>query len=156
MKTRYAVLVLIVAVAAACSLDLIQTQTLTNPTGTSPTAAPSPGATPTPLPTAAVETVRIAEIGREGGAGCVVAGEPTVLPPAPCKAILTCTPLDAAGRDVGLGYTPEWEVAGNGGFTETSVNPFNGRAECDSGTGSILLTCKVGGKAGVKGYLCRG
>ncbi len=145
-----------VAVALACSLDFSQTteqnQNNQNPTGPSGGATPAP----TPLPgvsVGSVATVRVVELGRES---CPVPPDPNVLGPFPCKAILTCTPLDSGGRDVGLSFTPEWDVIGPGGVTPTSVNPYNARAECDGTTGSILVVCTVDGKAGVKGYTCRG
>jgi len=138
----------------ACSLDFSQNTEQnqnnqpTGPTGVTPTASPLPG-----VPVGAVATVRVSEIGREL---CGTATDPDVLPPFPCKAVVTCTPLDSGGKDVGLGYTPDWNVVGPGGVTPTSVNPYNARAECDGTTGSILVVCTVSGKAGVKGYTCRG
>lgn len=138
-----------------CDLNISQNQTVDTGTGPSPTA--SPGAQPTPLPSAApaVATLNVAEFGREGGADCVVAGQPGVLPFRPaepyCRVLLTCTARDANGTDIGLLLaTPAWDNA-----LPTTVNPWNARGECAGPNGAITFSCAVGGKVATRTYECR-
>jgi hypothetical protein len=141
-------LLLVVLGLAGCvdiSNDLRNDQQQTSPTGGGTVPGPSP--TPTPKP---VASVAVGYTAREG-LNCDV--PPNLL--IGCKAFVTCTPRDASGVDVGPLYVPAWDTLGPIAFDTTTINFYNGRAEC-SAPGQAAISCTVGEKTGVYQLTCTG
>lgn len=137
---------------AACDLSFINesvNNNNNNPSG--PSANPTPTPSPSPGVVPPVATLNVAEYGREGQPGCGTGDQLGFRAVEPyCRVLITCTPRDEAGVDIGSKLPPpEWFNA-----SPTTVNPWNARGECSSASGTVMFGCSVGGKSDTRTYTC--
>jgi hypothetical protein len=152
----WSILILLVLFAlgmmlSGCDLSFINESTNNNNINPSGPSGVSPSPSTSPSPGVVVATLNVAEYGREGGPAC---GEGSTLGYRPgepyCRVLITCTPRDADGVDIGAKLPPPvWFNA-----QATTVNPWNARGECSSGTGTVTFACSVGGKTDDRTYTC--